>query len=171
MRITVQLDDGMLPDKYGKFAPEDCKLDGHPNVSFPIEIDDVPEGTKSLALEFVDYDAIPVGGFCWIHWLACDIDPATSLIPENASAEQSIEMVQGCNSLWSRMAGSNTDPRLIHRYTGPYPPDKTHSYTLKVYALDARLDLEEGFYLNELRDAVKEHAIDRDELEIPSRAD
>ena len=171
MRITVPLDDGLLPDKYGKFAPDDCKLDGHPNVSFPIEIEDVPEGTKSLALEFVDYDAIPVGGFCWIHWLACDIDPSTTLIPENASAEQSIDMVQGSNSAWSPFMGGSTDPERTQRYTGPYPPDKTHVYTLKVYALDVpSLGLEEGFYLNEMRRAVKEHTIDRDELEIPSRA-
>ena len=170
MKISVPLEDGMLPDRFGKFAPDDCKIDGHPNVSFPIEIEDVPEGTKSIALDFVDYDAIPVGGFCWIHWLACDIAPDTTLIPENASAEESIDMVQGSNSAWSPMLGRPNDPKLTKRYTGPYPPDKTHEYTLKVYALDKKLDLEEGFYLNELRKAMKGHVIERAELEIPSRA-
>ncbi len=73
--------EGMLPDLYGKFAPEDAMIDGHPSVSFPIDISDVPENAVSLALAFVDFDAVPVGGFCWIHWLACNIDPAVGHIP------------------------------------------------------------------------------------------
>ena len=170
MKVSVPLQDGLLPDKYGKFAPEDCTLDGHPNVSFPITIEEVPRETVSLAIEFVDYDAIPVGGFCWIHWLACDIEPDTVLIPEDASAQESIAMIQGSNSAWSRMAGGNTDPKLIHRYTGPYPPDKTHVYSLKVYALDTKLELEPGYYLNEFRKAIKGHVITRAEIEFPSRA-
>ena len=70
MRIFVELDNGLLPDRFGKHAPEAYQLDGHPVRSFPIEIADVPEGARSLALTFLDYDAVPVGGFCWIHWLA-----------------------------------------------------------------------------------------------------
>ena len=69
MRISVGLDNGLLPDRFGKHAPEAYQLDGHPVRSFPIEIADVPEGARSLALTFLDYDAVPVGGFCWIHWL------------------------------------------------------------------------------------------------------
>ena len=86
MRIFVGLDNGLLPDRFGKHAPEAYQLDGHPVRSFPIEIADVPEGARTLALTFLDYDAVPVGGFCWIHWLACDIAPDTTLVPENASA-------------------------------------------------------------------------------------
>ena len=78
MRISVGLDNGLLPDRFGKHAPEAYQLDGHPVRSFPIEIADVPEGARSLALTFLDYDAVPVGGFCWIHWLACDIAPDTT---------------------------------------------------------------------------------------------
>ena len=70
MRIFVELDNGLLPDRFGKHAPEAYQLDGHPVRSFPIEIADVPEGARSLALTFLDYDAVPVGGFCWIHWRA-----------------------------------------------------------------------------------------------------
>ena len=170
MKISVPLENGLLPDRFGKFAPEDCKLDGHPNVSFPITIEDVPAKAKSIALEFVDYDAIPVGGFCWIHWLACNIAPDTTQIPENASAEEFISMIQGSNSAWSPMIGGSHDPQRTQRYTGPYPPDKTHYYTLKVYALDTMLDLEPGYYMNEFRKDIKGHVIERAELEIPSRA-
>lgn len=61
MRIFVGLDNGLLPDRFGKHAPEAYQLDGHPVRSFPIEIADVPEGARTLALTFLDYDAVPVG--------------------------------------------------------------------------------------------------------------
>ena len=60
MRIFVGLDNGLLPDRFGKHAPEAYQLDGHPVRSFPIEITDVPEGARTLALTFLDYDAVPV---------------------------------------------------------------------------------------------------------------
>ena len=171
MKISVPLtEQGLLPDRYGKFAPDDCKRNGHPFVSFPIEIDDVPPTARSLALVFVDYDAIPVGGFCWIHWLACNIDPSTTEIPDNASALQSIPMVQGSNSDYSPMVNAPKTPEVVHRYAGPYPPDKTHWYTLTVYALDTVLDLPEGYFWSDFRRAIRGHVIDSAELEIPSRA-
>lgn len=170
MKVSIPLERGYLPDRYGKFAPEECMVDGHPCVSFPIEISDVPEGTASLALAFVDYDAIPVGGFCWIHWTACNISPDTALIPDNASALESIPMVQGTNSDWSPLAGAHENPAVIRRYAGPFPPDKDHEYTLEVYALDTMLDLQEGFYLNELRKAVRGHVLEKVEVDFMSRA-
>ena len=35
MRIFVGLDNGLLPDRFGKHAPEAYQLDGHPVRSFP----------------------------------------------------------------------------------------------------------------------------------------
>ena len=78
--------------------------------------------------------------------------------------------VQGSNSDFSPLAGGHTDPRIIHRYAGPYPPDRTHDYTLTVYALDCVLDLEEGYYLNEFRRAARGHVLATSTLELPSRA-
>lgn len=170
MKISVPLENDMLPDKYGKHAPAAYQLEGHPNVSFPIAVEGVPDKAESLALVFVDFDAIPVGGFCWIHWLACNIPADTTLIPENASASGAVPFVQGSNSDWSPLAGGWTDPRIIHRYAGPYPPDKDHVYTLTVYALDTELDLEEGYYLNEFRRAIEGHVLDKAVLDLPSRA-
>ncbi len=170
MNIKVELENGLLPDLYGKYAPDKAKIDGHPCVSFPIEIEDVPDGAVSLALTFLDWDAIPVGGFCWIHWIACNIPPDISLIPENASATGECEMVQGSNSDWSPLAGSLRNPAIIHRYAGPCPPDKTHEYTLTVYALDGMLHLDEGYYLNEFRRAIVGHVLDSATIELPSRS-
>lgn len=53
---------------------------------------------------------------------------------------------------------------------GPYPPDKTHDYTLTVYALDCELGLSEGYFLNEFRRSVRGHVLDEASLELPSRA-
>lgn len=170
MNIRVILEQGLLPDRYGKYAPLGDTIDGHPCVSFPIHISDIPENAVSLALTFVDYDAIPVGGFCWIHWLACNIPADTTLIPENASASGALSCIQGSNSDWSPLAGSHTDPRIIHRYAGPCPPDKTHDYTLTLYALDRTLDLEEGYYLNEFRRAIRGQVLATASIELPSRA-
>lgn len=170
MRISVPLENGYLPDRYGKYAPADCMVDEHPCVSFPIEFADVPAGAKSLAIEFIDYDAIPVGGFCWIHWLACNIDPNTTLIPDNASAEETIDFVQGTNSDWSPLAGAHSNPAIIRRYAGPFPPDQDHEYTVVAYALDCMLDLKEGYYQNEFRKAIRGHVLERVELDFMSRS-
>ena len=51
------------------------------------------------------------------------------------------------------------------------PPDKTHNYTLTVYALDEKLDLSEGYYLNEFLDKIKDHIISLATIAIPSRAE
>jgi len=170
MKIHVELENGLLPDRFGKFAPAELQPNGHPNRSFPIQIADIPAGTQSLALTFVDYDAIPVGGFCWIHWTACNIAPDTTLIPENNSITQEVPMAQGTNSDFSPLAGSWTDPAITQRYAGPYPPDATHDYTITVFALDTMLDLQEGFYLNQLRKAMRGHILAQAELELPSRS-
>lgn len=170
MIIHVELENGLLPDRFGKYAPEENLIDGHPCVSFPIHIEDVPQGAQTLALTFLDWDAIPVGGFCWIHWIACNFPASTALIPENASASGAVACVQGSNSDFSPFAGGYTDPHIIHRYAGPFPPDKMHDYTLTVYALDCSLDLEEGYFLNEFRRAIRGHVLAESSIELPSRA-
>lgn len=169
MNISVSLDkEGMLPDRFGKYSPAELRRDGNNICSFPISIKDVPEGTKSLALSFVDYDSIPVCGFAWIHWAACDIDPNTKLIPENASHSGEFPFVQGSNSCVSR--AEETSEEVIRGYIGPCPPDKDHRYTLTVYALDCELGLKPGFYFNELHWALQGHIVEETSLDIPSRA-
>lgn len=96
MKINVALSNGYLPDRFGKYAPATDKLHDLPIRSFPIEISGLPTDTAALALTLIDYDAVPVAGFPWIHWIATDI-AVTDLIPENASALET-EMTQGKNS-------------------------------------------------------------------------
>ena len=159
MKITVDLENGLLPDKYGKYS--DVKIGGEPCLSFPIKIDDVPKGVKTLALIFIDHDSTPLCGFAWIHWLAANIPADIKVIPENASQNCAFDMIQGENSFPSA---------LKKRYGGPMPPDKTHTYTLTLFALDTDLKLSEGFSMQELNAAMEGHILDKAEVQLPSRS-
>lgn len=159
MNVDVTLENEMLPDKYGKYSNE--KIGGEPCVSFPIKINDVPDGAKTLALTFVDFDSTPLCGFAWIHWLAANIPADVSEIPENASQNKAFGMVQGA---------TNFSGKLHCRYGGPMPPDKTHNYTLTVFALDCDLELSEGFSLDELNEKMRGHILEKAEAILPSRS-
>jgi hypothetical protein len=171
MEVVVKLDaDGMLPARYGKFADAGDLYEGHPVVSFPFEVTDIPEGTRTLALIMHDYDSIPVCGFAWIHWIACDIDVAgqsSFSVAEDASRKRLYGMAAGKNSNCSRFLGGSDDPEHVLGYTGPCPPDGTHDYTFTVYALDCALGLAEGFYGNELRHAMRGHVLAKARIELP----
>lgn len=166
MKIIIPTEGGFLPDKYSKHS--DVKLNGNPVVSFPVEFADVPSGAKSLALVFVDFDSIPVCGFAWIHWLAANIKPDTVTLAEDASRKAE-GMVQGSNSCASPFVGER-DVNVTHRYIGPCPPDKDHTYKVTAYALDCMLDLKDGFFLNEMLRKMDGHIIGKATAEFIGRA-
>lgn len=163
MRIKIPEENGFLPEKYAKYS--DTKINGNAVVSFPITVEDVPEGAKTFAIAFVDFDSIPVCGFAWIHWTAANIPADVSEIPEDASRSGALGMVQGANSCISPFVGEK-DERVTKRYIGPCPPDKDHTYKLTVYALDSELDVKEGFFLNELLEKMNGHIIEKTALNI-----
>ena len=165
MKISVPLENGFLPEKYSKHSG--VKIGRTPVMSFPIDIEGVPENAASLALAFVDFDSVPVCGFVWIHWTAANIPADTGTIPENASQTGAFGMVQGSNSCASRFVGE-TDERITRRYIGPTPPDKDHKYKLTVYALDSELELNDGFFLNELLEKMEGHILDKTAVIIPA---
>lgn len=169
MNVTIPTKNGLLPDKYGKYADPADYYNGNPCVSFPFDIKNAPEETKSFAVVFIDFDSTPVCGFTWIHWLACNIPAGQTHIPENFSQTAPAEIIQGHNSCISRFLGNETDPKTVSRYIGPQPPDQNHDYSLYVYALDTFLDLQEGYYLNELRKAMEGHVLDRACAVVESR--
>ncbi|QOJ84236.1 YbhB/YbcL family Raf kinase inhibitor-like protein [Lentilactobacillus parabuchneri] len=168
MDIQVPLTKGLLADKYAKYAAAADIVDGKPIVSFPIKINGVPEEAKSLALTFLDWDAVPVSGFPWIHWIAANIAPTVTEIPEDNSQTLKVPMVQGRNSTAGGMIG-NKDVKTAWHYNGPNPPDKVHNYHLSMFALDAELPLKDGFWLNELQDAMRGHILATAEFTIASK--
>ena len=113
-----------------------------------------------------DYDSIPVCGFAYIHWVVANVPVADTqlAIEEDFSRRDKIH-THGKNSLVSPFLREDFTA-IAENYTGPYPPDKDHIYTLTVYALDDELALSDGFYMNDLLKAVKNHTLAKAELEI-----
>jgi Raf kinase inhibitor-like YbhB/YbcL family protein len=169
MEIHLPWSGDQMPDKYAKYAPAANMRGGYPILSFPFSISDVPVNTKYFAWSLLDYDAVPVGGFIWIHWLATDLAASTTEIPENASQSGAVHFIQGRNSNAGRMVNVQ-DPLINQRYVGPQPPDQTHDYTLTVYALNAPLELENGFWYNAFRRELRGKVLAQAQVEIPSQS-
>lgn len=130
-----------IPTKYG-YKKE--------NVSPPLKISGIPENSKSLAIIMDDPDAMGAVGKIWVHWLVWNIPPNTAEIPEGNIPDNFIE--------------GKTDFGEVG-YGGPAPPDKTHTYVFKLYALDSELNLEEGSSKSELESAMTGHIITETKLE------
>ena len=114
------------------------------DISPPLQIENIPEGTKAIAIIMDDPNA-PVG--TWVHWVVWNL-------PVEDVAEGSQQGTQGKNS-WGRLG-----------YGGPCPPPGhgTHRYFFKVYALDAELSLPEGATKEELLKAMEGHILAKAEL-------
>jgi Raf kinase inhibitor-like YbhB/YbcL family protein len=126
-----------------KPIPKKYSCDGD-EVNPPITIEGIPITTKTLALIVDDPDA-PRGTFD--HWILWNI-PTTNKIEENT-----IPGTEGINS-----AGQ-------HAYIGMCPPSGTHRYFFKVYALDAKLDLQaDATKKKDLEKAIQGHIIAKGEL-------
>lgn len=125
-----------------ELIPARFTCDGE-DINPELTIEDIPDGTQSLALVVDDPDA-PMG--TWVHWVVYDI-PRISQIEEN-----SVPGKQGVNDFQKR------------DYGGPCPPSGTHRYFFKAYALDTTLELEEGASKAELEGAMDGHILDQDEL-------
>lgn len=112
----------------------------------PLVFENVPAGTKSLALIVDDPDA---PGGTWVHWVMWNIQPDTGRI-ETDSAPRGA--VQGVNS-WGRTG-----------YGGPCPPSGTHHYHFKLYALDTKLPLGPSSGKPELVAAMQGHILAHSEV-------
>ncbi|WP_125768203.1 YbhB/YbcL family Raf kinase inhibitor-like protein [Lapidilactobacillus wuchangensis] len=170
MQIKVPLTaSGFLADRYSKYASLNEQYQGYPIISPPISIREVPAETKSLALSLLDYDAVPVSGFVWIHWLAANFAPDVTEIPEDSSQHPQFNFVQGRNSNAGGLI-HQSDPTIYQHYVGPQPPDRTHQYQLTVYALKQPLELQSGFWFNQFQQAIEPQIITTATLLLPGRA-
>ncbi len=156
--------DGYLNNEMGKLGSQFLN-NKKPNRSFHLAWEDVPQAAKSLALVFLDHDAIPVCGFTWIHWTVANLDPALGQLPENASL--TMPLLEGVTS-WN--SGIIPDDWKLNAqdatgFGGCAPPDKDHLYTITLYALDTKLDLKRGFFMNDLVKGMKGHILEEATLE------
>jgi len=113
------------------------------DVNPTLNIEGIPEETKSLVLIVDDPDA-PMG--TWDHWIVWNIPP-TNKIEEN-----SVPGTEGLNDFRK------------HSYGGPCPPSGTHRYLFKVYALDTKLDLDPNSRKKNVEKAMKDHILAKGEL-------
>lgn len=148
---------GEIEKKYGKYGDQ-FNENGIPTYSLPLKIENAPEDAKSYAIVLEDKDAFPVsGGFSWIHWTAANITRTELMENESQTAA---DFVQGVNS-WTSMQGGNQSKELSSFYGGMAPPDAPHLYEIHIYALDAMLNLENGFLYNDLYKQMDGHILDQ----------
>lgn len=119
------------------------------NVNPPLSITGVPRNTVSLVLLMDDPDvpeSAPVD--VWDHWLVFNVSPTITEIDEDWEVEG--------------LRGKGTRGELD--YGGPRPPDQEHRYFFKLYALNKKLDLNEGASKQEILNAMKGSIIEQTEL-------
>ena len=119
LRSPAFQDQGSIPRKYT------CE---GADVSPPLKIEDIPAGTRSLALIVDDPDAPDPAApkMTWVHWVLYDLPPETFDFPEGVVAP-ALHALDGLND-WNRTG-----------YGGPCPPIGRHRYFFKLFALDTCL--------------------------------
>ena len=134
----------------GGMIPKQYTCDGA-NISPPLRWTSVPLGTKSLALICDDPDA-PMG--IWVHWIIFNLPTNINELPESIPPQKTLE--NGAKQ------GINDFPKI--GYGGPCPPNGTHRYYFKLYALDTEIDLDAGATKRELLKAIKGHILAEGQL-------
>jgi Raf kinase inhibitor-like YbhB/YbcL family protein len=135
--------EGVIPSVYT------CDAD---NISMPLRIENVPEGTKSLVLVMDDPD-IPEsvkqarGIEKFDHWVVYNIPPDTTEIGAG-------EVV---GTLGLNLRGETA-------YAGPCPPDREHRYFFRLYALTGTLQFITTPTLRDVEEAAKGMMIEQTTL-------
>jgi Raf kinase inhibitor-like YbhB/YbcL family protein len=132
-------DQGSIPRKYT------CE---GADVSPPLKIEDIPAGTRSLALIVDDPDAPDPAApkMTWAHWVLYDLPPETFDLPEGV-VSSALRALDGLND-WNRTG-----------YGGPCPPIGRHRYYFKLFALDTRLGDRHGPTSAKLQEAFTGHLL------------
>ena len=119
------------------------------NEQPPLTINGIPKGTKSLTLIMDDPDAMGAVGKVWVHWVKWNINTTV------AGYQDSM--------LLPTPEGMTDFGEL--GYGGPAPPDKTHTYVFKLYALDSMLALSEESTKADVEKAMEGHILEQTILE------
>jgi Raf kinase inhibitor-like YbhB/YbcL family protein len=131
---------GEIPERYGYF-----REDTSPDLTW----ENVPEGTRSLALMLEDRDSP------FTHWVIYNIPTNATGLPEGVIPQPQLED--------GTLQGLNTNEML--GYIGPYPPPgEWHDYAFVLYALDASLDLGPSAKREQVLTAMEGHVLATGEL-------
>jgi Raf kinase inhibitor-like YbhB/YbcL family protein len=135
----------------GNNIPQQYTCDGE-NTSPELSWRDAPAHTKSFALIMHDPDAPRAGGFT--HWVLYNIAAGVAALEPKVPPQ---ERVPGIG-----VQGKNDAGKI--GYMGPCPPSGTHRYFVRLYALDAELNLKPGASKQELETAIRGHVLEEAEL-------
>ncbi len=118
------------------------------DISPSLAIQDVPKGTREIALICDDPDA-PTSE-PWVHWVLYKLPGRTQSLAEGKTGGG----LEGKNS-WGSVG-----------YRGPLPPPGhgTHHYRFRAYALDARLEPRNEINRRQLIEAMQGHILAECEL-------
>ena len=112
----------------------------------PLAWSDPPDGTKSFALISDDPDA-PAG--TWVHWVVYNLPASRRSLPEGVPADA--QLADGTRQ------GITDFGRL--GYGGPCPPNGTHRYYFKLYALNVMLSPVPGARKVDVERLMKGHVL------------
>jgi Raf kinase inhibitor-like YbhB/YbcL family protein len=135
----------------GDTIPKQYTGDGK-DISPPLKWGEPPPQTKSFALICDDPDA-PRG--TWVHWVLFNLPADLRELPEGGPTKEVLPN--------DAKQGTNDFPKI--GWGGPAPPPgKPHRYFIKLYALDAVLDLPPGAKKAEVVAAMKRHVVAEGQL-------
>lgn len=132
-----------IPDRYTQFGQ---------NLSPEVNIEEIPEETKSIVLTMEDLNA---GMASETHWIVWNIPPNTTLqedLPKKPVLENGV--CQG-----------NNDFGVIG-YTGPESIPQGEKYCFTAYALETELNLEDGSMKEQVREAMRGKVMDKCSKEV-----
>ena len=148
VEMTITISSTAFPD--GGMIPSVYTCDGD-NISPPLTWTGVPQDAKSLAIIFDDPDA-PAG--TWIHWVIYNLPATLHELPQDIPPTKSLDNGAKHGITSFRKFG----------YGGPCPPNGTHRYYFKLYALDITLAQEPGLSKSELLEAMDGHILAEGQL-------
>ena len=121
-------DGGVIPRKCGyKNGNEEPAL----------AVTGISEETESLVLIMDDPDAMGAVGKVWVHWVVWDIIPEENDYASGTRHDEIENLFMDHSEGTDRYYEGMTDFGECG-YGGPAPPDKRHTYVLKLYALDCK---------------------------------
>lgn len=106
----------------GSAIPARFTCDGE-NISPALAWGPAPKGTESWALIMEDPDA---PGGTWSHWVAMNIAASVQALSEN----------QPHTGVLAQAGEQGVNDFKLPGYGGPCPPNGTHRYVFRIYALD-----------------------------------
>lgn len=130
-----------IPEKFTQFGE---------NLSPPIEITNIPKGTKSIVLVCVDPDAPDPAApkLTFVHWVVYNL-PAKDIL---LSAGADIKAIYP-------QASEGLNGRGTAGYIGPRPPIGTHRYFFKAFAVDSVLEISHTPELKDVYNHIDGHVV------------